>query len=181
MHPSADHVTDVLRELGVAGQVRELPEPAPTAATAAAQLGCEVGAIANSLVFTADGAPLLVLTSGAHRVDTGRVAELVGAARVKRADPEFVRAATGQAIGGVAPVGHPRPLRTLVDRWLDGYDVVWAAAGHPHTVFPTSFAELVRIIGGTRPAWVPPTRPARPRPAARPADPARTHRARPMP
>ena len=149
MHPSADHVTDVLRELGVAGQVRELPEPAPTAATAAAQLGCEVGAIANSLVFTADGAPLLVLTSGGHRVDTGRVAQFVGAARVKRADPEFVRAATGQAIGGVAPVGHPRPLRTLVDGWLDGYDVVWAAAGHPHTVFPTSFAELVRITGGT--------------------------------
>jgi prolyl-tRNA editing enzyme YbaK/EbsC (Cys-tRNA(Pro) deacylase) len=149
MHPSAERVTDVLRELGVTGQVTELPEPAPTAATAAAQLGCEVGAIANSLVFSADGSPLLVLTSGAHRVDTGRVAELVGAIRVKRADPEFVRAATGQAIGGVAPVGHPRPLRTLVDQWLDGYEVVWAAAGHPHTVFPTSFAELVRITGGT--------------------------------
>jgi prolyl-tRNA editing enzyme YbaK/EbsC (Cys-tRNA(Pro) deacylase) len=82
-------------------------------------------------------------------VDTGKVAVLVGAGRVKRADPEFVREATGQAIGGVAPVGHPRPLRTLVDQWLGGYDVVWAAAGHPHTVFPTSFAELVRITGGT--------------------------------
>src|SRR6184192_1022162 len=125
MHPSARHVADVLRELGVTGQVRELPEPAPTAVTAARQLGCEVGAIANSLVFNADGAPLLVLTSGAHRVDTGKVAGLVGAARVKRADPEFVREATGQVIGGVAP------------------------AGHPHTVFPTSFAELVRITGGT--------------------------------
>jgi prolyl-tRNA editing enzyme YbaK/EbsC (Cys-tRNA(Pro) deacylase) len=130
----------------VTGQVRELPDPAPTAATAAAQLGCEVGAIANSLVFSADGAPLLVLTSGAHRVDTGKVALLVGAGQV---NPEFVREATGQVIGGVAPVGHPRPLRTLVDRWLGGYDVVWAAAGHPHTVFPTSFAELVRITGGT--------------------------------
>jgi prolyl-tRNA editing enzyme YbaK/EbsC (Cys-tRNA(Pro) deacylase) len=148
MHPSAEHVTDVLRGLGVTGQVRRLPEPAPTAATAAAQLGCQVGAIANSLVFSADGAPLLVLTSGAHRVDTGKVAALVGAGRVQRADPEFVRAATGQAIGGVAPVGHPQALRTLVDQWLDGYDVVWAAAGHPHTVFPTSFAELVRITGG---------------------------------
>jgi prolyl-tRNA editing enzyme YbaK/EbsC (Cys-tRNA(Pro) deacylase) len=142
-------VADVLSERGVTGQVTELPEPAPTAATAAAQLGCEVGAIANSLVFSADGAPLLVLTSGAHRVDTGKVAQFVGAARVKRADPEFVRAATGQAIGGVAPVGHPQPLRTLVDQWLAGYDVVWAAAGHPHTVFPTSFAELERITGGT--------------------------------
>jgi prolyl-tRNA editing enzyme YbaK/EbsC (Cys-tRNA(Pro) deacylase) len=68
---------------------------------------------------------------------------------VKRADPEFVRAATGQVIGGVAPLGHPQPLRTLVDRWLEPYDVVWAAAGHVHTVFPTSFPELVRITGGT--------------------------------
>src|SRR5438552_18248152 len=100
----------VLRDVGVAGEVRELPESAPTAASAAAQLGCEVGAIANSLVFTADGAPLLVMTSGAHRVDTGKVAALVGAAKVKRADPDFVRQATGQTIGGVAPVGHPQPL-----------------------------------------------------------------------
>jgi prolyl-tRNA editing enzyme YbaK/EbsC (Cys-tRNA(Pro) deacylase) len=108
-----------------------------------------VGAIANSLIFNADGAPLLVLTSGAHRVDTGRVAALIGAAKVKRADPEFVRQSTGQVIGGVAPVGHPAPLRTLVDQHLDAYDVVWAAAGHAHTVFPTSFGELVRITGGT--------------------------------
>ena len=149
MHHTAIRVADVLRELGVSGDVRELPEPAPTAATAAAQLGCEVGAIANSLVFNADGAPLLVLTSGAHRVDTGRVAALVGAAKVKRADPDFVRQSTGQVIGGVAPVGHPVPLRTLVDQHLDEYDVVWAAAGHAHTVFPTSFSELVRITGGT--------------------------------
>lgn len=149
MHPSAANVADILRALGVPGQVRELPEPAPTAAIAAAQVGCAVGAIANSLVFSADGAPLLVLTSGAHRVDTGRVAALVGAGAVKRADPDFVRAATGQVIGGVAPVGHPQPLRTLVDRWLDSHDVVWAAGGHVQTVFPTSFAELVRITGGT--------------------------------
>lgn len=149
MHPSAVRVAETLRALGVPGQVRELPEPAPTAATAAAQLGCEVGAIANSLVFRADDAPLLILTSGAHRVDTGRVAALTGAASVRRADPEFVRAATGQVIGGVAPVGHPAPLRTLIDVWLDKYDVVWAAAGHAHTVFPTSFTELIRITGGT--------------------------------
>jgi len=139
----------VLRDNGVAGQVRELPEPAPTAATAAAQLGCELGAIANSLVFSADGAPLLVMTSGAHRVDTTRVAALVGASAVQRADARSVREWTGQAIGGVAPVGHPAPIRTLVDTWLDKYDVVWAAAAHPHTVFPTSFAELIRITGGT--------------------------------
>jgi prolyl-tRNA editing enzyme YbaK/EbsC (Cys-tRNA(Pro) deacylase) len=139
----------VLRDLGVPGEVRELPESAPTAAAAAAQLGCEVGAIANSLVFSADGAPLLVMTSGAHRVDTGRVAQLIGAAAVRRADAGSVRAWTGQAIGGVGPVGHPAPIRTLVDTWLEKYDVIWAAAGHPHTVFPTSFAELVRITEGT--------------------------------
>src|SRR6266702_5874900 len=149
MHPSAMKVTGVLRELGVTGDVRELPEAAPTAATAAAQLGCEVGAIANSLVFNADGTPLLVLTSGAHRVDTGHVAALIGAGKVKRADPDFVRRSTGQVIGGVGPVGHPAPLRTLVDAWLAKYDVVWAAAGHPHTVFPTSFDELVRVTGVT--------------------------------
>ncbi len=149
MHPSAVKVAAVLRERGVPGEVRELPEPAPTAATAAAQLGCELGAIANSLVFNADGAPLLVLTSGAHRVDTGRVAALIGASKVKRADPDFVRQATGQTIGGVAPVGHPAPLPTLVDRWLKSYPVVWAAGGHAHTVFPTSFAELIRTTGGT--------------------------------
>jgi prolyl-tRNA editing enzyme YbaK/EbsC (Cys-tRNA(Pro) deacylase) len=139
----------VLRDLGVPGQVRELPEPAPTAATAAAQLGCEVGAIANSLIFSADGAPLLVLTSGAHRVAERQVAALVGASQVTRADARSVREWTGQAIGGVGPVGHPAPIPTLVDTWLERYDVVWAAAGHPHTVFPTSFAELVRITSGT--------------------------------
>jgi len=139
----------VLRDLDVPGQVQELPESAPTAAAAAAQLGCEVGAIANSLVFSADGAPLLVMTSGAHRVDTDRVAALIGASAVRRADARSVKTWTGQPIGGVGPVGHPAPLRTLVDTWLDSYDVIWAAAGHPHTVFPTSFGELVRITGGT--------------------------------
>jgi prolyl-tRNA editing enzyme YbaK/EbsC (Cys-tRNA(Pro) deacylase) len=139
----------VLRDLGVPGQARELAESAPTAAAAAAQLGCELGAIANSLVFSADGAPLLVMTSGAHRVDTARVASLIGASVVKRADASSVRSWTGQAIGGVAPVGHPAPIRTLVDTWLDKYDVIWAAAGHPHAVFPTSYAELIRITNAT--------------------------------
>jgi prolyl-tRNA editing enzyme YbaK/EbsC (Cys-tRNA(Pro) deacylase) len=149
MHPSAANVAAVLAQNEVPGQVTELPAAAPTAAAAAAQLGCEVGAIANSLVFNADGEPLLILTSGAHRVDTAAVAAQLGVSSVRRADPEFVRSSTGQAIGGVAPVGHPQQIRTLVDRWLQRHDVVWAAAGHPHTVFPTSFAELVRITGGT--------------------------------
>ena len=139
----------VLRELGVPGAVRLLPESARTAAAAAEQLGCDAGAIANSLVFAADGAPLLVMTSGAHRVDTSLVAERVGASAVSRADARSVREWTGQVIGGVGPVGHPMPIRTLVDVWLAKYDVVWAAAGNPHAVFPTSYEELVRITGGT--------------------------------
>ena len=148
-HPSVRKVVDALAAAGVTGEIRVLPDEARTAAVAASQLGVEVGAIANSLVFDADGAPLLVLTSGAHRVDTDRVAALVGAASLRRASPEFVREATGQAIGGVAPVGHPAPIRTLVDVALSPYEVVWAAGGIPHTVFPTTYAELVRVTGGT--------------------------------
>jgi prolyl-tRNA editing enzyme YbaK/EbsC (Cys-tRNA(Pro) deacylase) len=148
VHDSAERVARELAALGVAGQVRELPEPAPTAATAAAQLGCDVGAIANSLVFDADGAPLLVLTSGAHRVNTAKVAAELGVGTLRRATPEFVYASTGQRIGGVAPVGHPQPITTLVDTALRGYDTVWAAAGHPHAVFPTTFDELVRVTSG---------------------------------
>ena len=119
------------------------------AAQAAEQLGIEVAQIANSLVFSADGSPLLVLASGGHRVDTTKVAALVGAASVDRADADFVRSHTGFAIGGVAPVGHPEPLRTLVDTALGQYDEVWAAAGHPHAVFPTTYDELLRLTGGT--------------------------------
>ena len=148
-HPSVVRVTARLAELGAGGQVRSLDDAARTAAQAAEQLGVEVAQIANSLVFDADGAPLLVMTSGAHRVDTSKVAALVGAAAVGRAGAPSVRAWTGQVIGGVAPVGHPAPIRTLVDTWLGKYDVVWAAAGHPHAVFPTSFDELLRITGGT--------------------------------
>ncbi|WP_049572969.1 YbaK/EbsC family protein [Nonomuraea sp. SBT364] len=146
---NAIRVEAALRSLGAAGEIVVLPEKAPTAATAAAQLGCEVGAIANSLIFDADRAPLLVLTSGAHRVDVELVARTAGVRKVRRATPEFVREATGQPIGGVAPVGHPAPVRTLVDTWLGKHEVVWAAGGHPHTVFPTTFDELVRITGGT--------------------------------
>ena len=152
-HPNVQLVADRLRALGAAGEVVELTDPAPTAATAAAQLGCAIGAIANSLVFAAtlpdeSTIPLLVLTSGAHRVDTIKVAALLGAAKVSRATPEFVRKATGQPIGGVAPVGHPAPIHTLVDVWLEKYEPVWAAAGHPHTVFPTTYEELLRMTGG---------------------------------
>ena len=148
-HPSVARVTARLAELGANGSVTELDSSARTAVQAAEQLGVEVAQIANSLVFDADGDPLLVLSSGGHKVDTGKVAGLVGATSVDRATPDFVRAHTGFAIGGVAPVGHPEPLRTLVDTALERYDVVWAAAGHPHSVFATTYAELVRITGGT--------------------------------
>jgi prolyl-tRNA editing enzyme YbaK/EbsC (Cys-tRNA(Pro) deacylase) len=140
-------VDAILERAGVTGRVRILPEAAPTAAAAAALVGVEVGAIANSLVFaTAEEEPLLVMTSGAHRVDTAKVAALVGTAELKRA--EFVYAATGQRIGGVAPVGHPAPLRTLVDIALADYPAVWAAGGIPHAVFPTTFDELLALTGG---------------------------------
>ncbi len=147
-HPTVTKVAEVLRAAGATGTPLALDEAAPTAALAAAQLGCEVGAIANSLVFRADGEPLLVMTSGAHRVDTTKVAALLGGSRIDRADPDFVRLHTGMAIGGVAPVGHPEPIRTLVDSALADYPTIWAAAGHPHTVFPTTYTELLTITGG---------------------------------
>lgn len=122
-----------------------LPDSVHTAALAAEALGCEVGAIANSLLFDADGAPVLILTSGAHRVDTDKVAALVGASRLKRATPEFVREHTGQVIGGVSPIAHPAPVPTYLDTWLRRYEVVWAAAGHPAAVFSTTFDELASM------------------------------------
>ena len=146
-HPAVEKVEAALLAAGVEPRVRWFETPTPTAVSAAAELGVEVGAIANSLVFTIDGEPLLVMTSGAHRVDTAFLGERLGG-RIRRADPDTVKAATGQTIGGVAPVGHPSPLRTVVDVELAGYPEVWAAAGHAHTVFPTTFQELVRITGG---------------------------------
>jgi prolyl-tRNA editing enzyme YbaK/EbsC (Cys-tRNA(Pro) deacylase) len=151
-HRNVDLVTGALAAGGAEpariARMTVLPDAVTTAAAAAAALGVEVGQIANSLVFDANGTPLLVLTSGAHRVDTDKVAALISVRKVRRASPDFVRAATGQAIGGVAPVGHPAPLRTLVDRALEQYDEIWAAGGIPHAVFPTTFAELVTVTGG---------------------------------
>lgn len=148
-HPRVVEVARLLRAAGADGEVHHLPDSARTAAAAAAQLGVPVGAIANSLVFDVDGNPLLVLTSGAHRVDETLVATLLGVPRISRAAPDFVRRHTGQAIGGVAPIGHPEPIGTLVDVELARYGEVWAAAGHPHTVFPTTYDELLRLTGGT--------------------------------
>lgn len=124
-----------------------LPDSVHTAALAAEALGCEVGAIANSLVFDADGSPVLILTSGAHRVDTVKVAASLGVSNLKRAEPEFVREHTGQVIGGVSPIGHPAAVPTYLDPWLRRYAVVWAAAGHPAAVFSTTFDELAAMTG----------------------------------
>ncbi|MFC4145925.1 YbaK/EbsC family protein [Micromonospora mangrovi] len=154
-HPNVQAVQRALDDAGArdgsagASQVRLLPDAVHTAAAAAEALGVDVGAIANSLIFDADDAPLLVLTSGAHRVDTAGLAATLGVTRLRRATPEFVREHTGQVIGGVAPLGHPRPLRTLVDTALAAYDEVWAAGGVPQAVFPTTYAELLRITAGT--------------------------------
>jgi prolyl-tRNA editing enzyme YbaK/EbsC (Cys-tRNA(Pro) deacylase) len=149
VHPNCVAVDAILEQAGIAGRVQVLGEAAPTAAAAAALVGVEVGAIANSLVFaTAEDEPLLILTSGAHRVDTAKVAALVGTAKLRRADPEFVYAHTGQRIGGVAPVAHPRPIRTLVDVALAEHLQVWAAGGIPHAVFPTTYDELVELTAG---------------------------------
>ncbi|MCV2393543.1 YbaK/EbsC family protein [Actinotalea sp. M2MS4P-6] len=153
-HPAVARVRSTLAAAGAGGEVVVLDEHARTAVAAAEQLGVGVAQIANSLVFAVpqdDGGrdAVLVLTSGAHRVDTDAVASFLGVARLDRADADLVRERTGFAIGGVAPVGHATPLRTLVDVALAEHDEVWAAAGHPRTVFPTTFDELVRITGGT--------------------------------
>jgi prolyl-tRNA editing enzyme YbaK/EbsC (Cys-tRNA(Pro) deacylase) len=142
-------VHDALRAAGIPGEIVVLPDAAATAPLAAAALGVEVGAIANSLVFWSDGDPLLVMTSGAHRVDTAALAERLGCGKIARATAEQVRDATGQAIGGVAPTGHPAPLVTIVDEDLAAFPEIWAAGGTPHTVFPLTFDELVRVTAGT--------------------------------
>jgi prolyl-tRNA editing enzyme YbaK/EbsC (Cys-tRNA(Pro) deacylase) len=146
-HPSITHFRATLEGRGGRGRIVVLPDSVHTAALAAEALGCEVGAIANSLLFDADGAPVLILTSGAHRVDTAKVAEVIGVGALKRAKPEFVREHTGQVIGGVSPIAHPQPIRTYIDPTLRRYDEIWAAAGHPAAVFSTGYAELITMTG----------------------------------
>jgi prolyl-tRNA editing enzyme YbaK/EbsC (Cys-tRNA(Pro) deacylase) len=147
-HAAVDRVSAALAAKGVQPRIVWFDDAVTTAQLAADALGVEVGQIANSLVFTIDDEPILVLTSGAHRVDTEWLGERLRGT-IRRASKETVKAATGQVIGGVAPVGHPSPVRTIVDVQLAAYDEVWAAAGHAKTVFATCFDELVRITGGT--------------------------------
>jgi prolyl-tRNA editing enzyme YbaK/EbsC (Cys-tRNA(Pro) deacylase) len=137
-----------LVDAGVAAEIRILPDSARTAPEAAAAIGCDVSAIANSLVFVADGTPVLVMTSGGHRVDLDVLARSTGAATIAMAPASVVREATGQAIGGVAPVGHPTRLRTYIDEDLREHREIWAAAGHPHTVMPLTFETLQHLTDG---------------------------------
>jgi prolyl-tRNA editing enzyme YbaK/EbsC (Cys-tRNA(Pro) deacylase) len=135
--------------VGGGGRVVILPDTVHTAVLAAEALGCEVGAIANSLLFDAEGTPVLILTSGSHRVDTGVTAERIGVPALRRAAPEFVREHTSQVIGGVSPLGHPSPVATYLDVALRRYDEIWAAAGHPAAVFSTTYDELLAMTGAT--------------------------------
>ena len=153
-HPRVAEVARLLAEADSPAELRVLPAEVRTAAAAAAELGVPVGAIANSLVFAVGELPLLVLTSGAHRVDERKVADLLGVERISPAPADFVRRHTGQAIvgqhfGDMAPIGHPEPIGTLVDVELARYGTVWAAAGHPAAVFSTSYDELLRLTEGT--------------------------------
>jgi prolyl-tRNA editing enzyme YbaK/EbsC (Cys-tRNA(Pro) deacylase) len=141
-------VATALTNAGVQPKIRILDGDAKTAAAAAEQLGCDVGAIANSLVFECDGEPLLVMASGVARVDTAVLARALGVGQIRKASPQLVRTATGQVIGGVAPTGHPRRLRTVVDETLIGYPVVWTAAGTADSVMPLTYDQLLAITDG---------------------------------
>ena len=139
-------VIAALAEHGCTGQIKVLSDSARTAAEAAAALGIEVGQIASSLIFKLpDGSPLLVITSGRHRVDTDLVAQKLGIEKLGRVDADYVKEQSGFSIGGVAPLGWVSPATIIIDEALNDYEVVWAAAGHPHAVYPTSFAELLAI------------------------------------
>jgi prolyl-tRNA editing enzyme YbaK/EbsC (Cys-tRNA(Pro) deacylase) len=150
-NPSVIRVTALLKELGCSGEVTILSDSARTALDAANALGIEVGQVASSIVFKLpSGNPLLVITSGRHRVDTELVAKNLGIEKLHRADADFVKNASGFSIGGVSPVGWVnQPEITLIDMALDEHEIAWAAAGHPHSVYPTSFTELQRVTGAT--------------------------------
>ena len=141
-------VIAALKDHGVNGQVHILSESARTAQEAADALGIEVGQIASSLIFQfVDGSPLLIITSGRHRVDTDLVAKSLGVEKLNRVDADYVKEKSGFSIGGVAPLGWISPATILIDEALNDYEIVWAAAGHPHAVYPTSFTELVSCTG----------------------------------
>ena len=148
-NPSVIRVIALLKELGCPGEVTILSDSARTALDAANALRIEVGQVASSIVFKLpSGDPLLVITSGRHRVDTDLVAKHLGVEKLHRADADFVKNASGFSIGGVSPLGWiSKPEIILIDEALSDYDVVWAAAGHPHAVYPTTYDELIQCTG----------------------------------
>lgn len=148
-HPGIARFRAAHAAAGGTGEIVVLPASVHTAALAAEALGCEVGAIANSLVFDDGGTPVLILTSGGHRVNTAATAERIGAGRLGRADADFVRQHTGQVIGGVSPIAHTSEVPTYLDVALRRFDPIWAAAGHPAAVFSTSYDELLAMTGAT--------------------------------
>jgi prolyl-tRNA editing enzyme YbaK/EbsC (Cys-tRNA(Pro) deacylase) len=147
MAKAVDRFLAAAEAAGLTAEVRRFPAGTRTAPDAARAVRCEVGQIVKSLVFVADGTPFIALTSGANRADPARLAKVLGAGEVRRAAPEEAREATGFAIGGTPPFGHPRPLRILMDSDLSGYDVLWAAAGAPDAVFPIRPQELLAATG----------------------------------
>jgi prolyl-tRNA editing enzyme YbaK/EbsC (Cys-tRNA(Pro) deacylase) len=148
-NPSVQRVSAKLKELGIDGEVHVLSDSARTAQEAADALGILVGQVASSIVFKLDDeSPLLVITSGRHRVDTKLVAEKLGIAKLHRVDADYVKEKSGFSIGGVSPLGWiSKPEIILIDEALSDYDVVWAAAGHPHAVYPTTYDELIQCTG----------------------------------
>lgn len=150
MSRSVDRVGQALKMLGVDTEITHYPQGTRTAADAAAAIGVPLGSIVKSLVFTVDGEPLLVLVAGDRRADTAKLARLLGVSknRIRFADADAVRAATGFAIGGVPPVGHENNMPTLIDETLSRFEVVHAAAGTPRANFPIPFAQLVEVTGG---------------------------------
>jgi prolyl-tRNA editing enzyme YbaK/EbsC (Cys-tRNA(Pro) deacylase) len=148
-HPRFAEALDALGLGELRGRIRRFPDATRTAAEAAAAIGCELSQICKSLIFAADGVPVLVLMDGASRVDVERVRRELGAGQVTRAKADVVRETTGYAIGGVPPFGHRTRTRVLADRSLLEHDEVWAAAGTPHTVFPMAPRDLVAHAGAT--------------------------------
>ncbi len=146
---SVQRVQAALQAHGLSYQVREFPQGTRTAADAARAVGCEVAQIVKSLVFraTVSGRPVLVVASGANRVDERRIGDLLGEP-IARADPDFVRERTGFAVGGVPPVAHREPPVTFVDADLLRHEEIWAAAGTPNAVFRLTPADLVALTGG---------------------------------
>ena len=148
-HRNVLRVIEAGRELGIDVEPRHQPEGAKTAADAAAAVGCDVGQIVKSLIFAVDGEVVLAYVSGSNQLDERKLAAAAGGRRCRRVDADVVRSATGFPIGGVPPFGHDEPLRVFIDPDLLGHDVVWAAAGTWHDVFPIDPTELARASGGT--------------------------------